>query len=264
MPEFATHLADERPDEAALRDGDRALGWAEVGEVLNRVANRLRATDLGPRARVAVFAENAAETALAHLGALLAGASSVPVNFHLTADETAYILGDSQSRVVFAGPETLERALAAVTAVATGGGVRPLLVAWDCPPTEGVVAWPAWLAAADPADPPLGVAPRPNLLYTSGTTGLPKGTELPPTMFAGGGTMVEHLDALRQNAFARFGTHLVVGPMYHTGPLSGMRLLVAGVPSVILRKFDAEATLAAIDTYKTETTVMVPTHFVRL
>ena len=211
-----------------------------------------------------MFAENAAETALAHLGALLAGASSVPVNFHLTADEAAYILGDSQSRVVFAGPETLERALAAVAAVATGGGVRPLLVAWDCPPTEGVVAWPAWLAAADPADPPLDVAPRPNLLYTSGTTGLPKGTELPPTMFAGGGTMVEHLDALRQNAFARFGTHLVVGPMYHTGPLSGMRLLVAGVPSVILRKFDAEATLATIDRFRTESAVMVPTHFVRL
>jgi long-chain acyl-CoA synthetase len=57
---------------------------------------------------------------------------------------------------------------------------------------------------------------------------------------------------------------LVVGPMYHTGPLSGMRLLVAGKPSVILAKFDAEATLAAIDTYKTESAVMVPTHFVRL
>ena len=55
-------------------------------------------------------------------------------------------------------------------------------------------------------------------------------------MFAGGATMVEHLEALKQNRFAAFGTHLVVGPMYHTGPLSGMRLLVAGVPSVILHR----------------------------
>jgi len=46
--------------------------------------------------------------------------------------------------------------------------------------------------------------------------------------------------------------------------LSGMRLLCAGVPSVILTKFDAEATVAAVDRYKTETTVMVPTHFVRM
>jgi len=69
---------------------------------------------------------------------------------------------------------------------------------------------------------------------------------------------------LKKNGLAGFGTHLIVGPMYHTGPLSGMRLLVAGVSSVIRGRFDAEATLAAIDKYKTATTVMVPTHFVRL
>ncbi|MGA1568849.1 MAG: AMP-binding protein, partial [Ilumatobacteraceae bacterium] len=92
----------------------------------------------------------------------------------------------------------------------------------------------------------------------------PKGTELPPTMFAGGGSIDEHLEALKQNSFVPFGTHLVVGPMYHTGPLSGMRLLAAGVPSVILGRFDAEATLAAIDRYRAGSSVMVPTHFVRM
>jgi long-chain acyl-CoA synthetase len=52
--------------------------------------------------------------------------------------------------------------------------------------------------------------------------------------------------------------------MYHTGPLSGARLLAAGVSSVILGRFDAEKTLAAIDEYEIGNTVMVPTHFVRL
>jgi long-chain acyl-CoA synthetase len=83
-------------------------------------------------------------------------------------------------------------------------------------------------------------------------------------MFAGGSTMGEHLEGMKSNRFAEYGTHLVVGPMYHTGPLNGMRLLVRGVPMVILAKFDAEQTLEAIATYKTETSVMVPTHFVRL
>ena len=55
-----------------------------------------------------------------------------------------------------------------------------------------------------------------------------------------------------------------MGPMYHTGPLSGMRNLVAGVPVVVLGRFDAEKTLSAISDYKIESTVMVPTHFVRL
>ena len=52
--------------------------------------------------------------------------------------------------------------------------------------------------------------------------------------------------------------------MYHTGPLAGLRTLVAGVPTVILDRFDAEATLAAIERHRVETSVMVPTHFVRL
>ena len=268
MPRFATERAALDPTGFALVDAGRELTWLQVGDALNRCANLLLAADangdLGAAHRIAVFAENAAETALAHLGGLLAGASSVPVNFHLTAAEAAYILADSRSHVLFVGPETAERGLAA----AREAGVATV-IGWGCSDLEidgvaDIVDWQQWLATGDPADPPSSVVPRPNLLYTSGTTGQPKGTELPPTMFAGGVDMDEHLARLAQGTFSGFGTHLVVGPMYHTGPLSGMRLLCAGVSSVILPKFDAEAALAAIDRYKTETSVMVPTHFVRM
>ncbi len=262
MPAFASQLAADRPNEIAVRDPDKAMTWAEVGDVLNRVANNVLARDLGSARRVAVFAENAAETALAHLGSLLGSASTVPVNFHLTAEEAAYILVDSEARIVFVGPETVDRGIAAVE-IARAEGRTVELVGWGVH-AAGVTPWSEWLAAGDPNDPPLDVKPRANLLYTSGTTGRPKGTELPPTMFAGGSTMAEHLEAMKGNRFAIFSTHLVVGPMYHTGPLTGMRLLVCGVPMVILAKFDAEKTLEAIHTYKTESSVMVPTHFVRL
>ena len=262
MPAFASELAAERPTEIAVRDPDQALTWAQVGDILNRTANNALSADLGPHRRVAVFAENAAETALAHLGCLLGSASTVPVNFHLTAEETAYILSDSDSRIVFVGPETVDRGLEAAAIVRKEG--RSIeVVGWGVD-RAGLTKWSDWLAGGDPSDPPLDVKPRANLLYTSGTTGRPKGTELPPTMFAGGDTMAEHLEGMKANRFAAFGTHLVVGPMYHTGPLNGMRLLVRGVPMVVLAKFDAEKTLAAIDQYKTESSVMVPTHFVRL
>jgi long-chain acyl-CoA synthetase len=260
VPQFASDLADSRPDEIAIRDPHQALGWAHVGGILDRVGNRLvNDVDLGRHRRVAVFAENAVETALAHLGALLAGASSVPVNFHLTADEAAFILTDSETRVLFVDEHTVERGLAAArqSAVHT-------VVGWGCGGVEGVIDWETWLRESSAEALSLDIVPLPNLLYTSGTTGQPKGTELPPTMFAGGGTMAEHIKAMQGHRLAAFGTHLVVGPMYHTGPLSGMRLLVAGVPSVILFRFDAEATLAAIDHHQIATTVMVPTHFVRL
>ena len=255
----AVDLAAERPDEIALRDDAVALGWAAVNDVLNRAVNAIGELDLGPDRRLAVLADNSVETVLAHLGTLLAGASSVPVNFHLNIDEVAYILEDSGAQALFVGPST-----AAVGVEAAKRTGVPMLIGWRCDGLDGLRSWETWLAASSDEEPSPDVEPRPNLMYTSGTTGRPKGVDLPPTMFAGGGTMTEHVAALGTSAFAAFGTHLVVGPMYHTGPLSGVRLLAAGVPVVVLGRFDAETVLRAIDTHRVETTVMVPTHFVRL
>ncbi len=259
MPLAIADEAARAPHAIALRDDRVALSWSDVDEQVNRAANALRSLELGPRRRVAVFAENSAETVLAHLGALFAGASSVPVNFHFNADELEYILSDSGAAVVVAGPETLDRAVEAARRAGT-----PYVVAWRCEPREGVVSWEALLEAASPASPPVDVAPLPNLMYTSGTTGRPKGVDLPPTMFAAGRDLGEHVEGLKRSPFCAFGTHLVVGPMYHTGPLSGVRVLAAGVPVVVLGRFDAERVLQAIDAYRAETAIMVPTHFVRL
>ena len=259
MPAFSRLLAETRPGEAALVQGERTFGWADVDSILNRAAGLLLSADLGPSRRAAVFAENAAETGFAHLGGLLGGASTVPVSFHLTASETAYILEESESRILFVGPETAGRGVEA----ARGTGIDTV-VGWGEGLPPEVQRWDEWLAGGPDEDPPGTVTPRPHLMFTSGTTGRPKGTDLPPTMFAGGDTMIEHLEALKGNRFAKHGTHLVVGPMYHTGPLSGLRTLATGVPTVILGRFDAEATLAAIERHRIETSVMVPTHFVRL
>lgn len=256
-----------QPDTIAVRDPDTRLTWSELDAVLVRYVIGLDGFELGAARRIAVFAENAVETAVANLGGLVAGASVVPVNFHLTAEEAAYIVQDSGSKVLFLGPETAARGLEA----ARIAGVEQVVV-WqargvdfdvhpDCPmPLD----WHHWLAQQTPRTLDLARKPLPNLLYTSGTTGRPKGTELPPTMFAGGNNIAEHLDALKLSPLAPLGPHMIVGPMYHTGPLSGARLLIAGTPSVILKRFDAENTLAAIAEYRIASSVMVPTHFVRM
>jgi acyl-CoA synthetase (AMP-forming)/AMP-acid ligase II len=260
MALIAAERAKERPDEVAIRDERVVLGWAQVDEIENRAINALHGAGLGDKRRVAVFAENSVETVLAHVAAILAGCSAVPVNFHFNADEVEYILKDSGAEVLFTGPENLERAVEAAGLVGT---VR--VVAWRCPDAgAAVTSWDQWLASASPTEPPHDVAPRPNLMYTSGTTGLPKGVDLPPTMFAGGATIVEHVENLKKNRFMDFCPHIVIGPLYHTGPLGAVRLLAAGGSVVVLGRFDPERTLAAIERYRTASSVMVPTHFKRL
>lgn len=245
-------LARERPAEVALLDPVRALGWHDVDLQLEQVAGALTGSP-----RVAVFAENAVETVLAHLGSLLGGVSAVPINVHLSAREVAYILADSGADLLLVGPSTVDRGVEA----ARQAGIT--VVGWrtDHP---GARPWEAFLDAAPRNRVPQTVRPRPPLMYTSGTTGVPKGTELPPTMFGTGATVAENVADIARNPLAALGPHLVVGPLYHTGPLSGARLLLAGVPVVVLGHFDAERTLAAIHTHRVESSIMVPTHFIRL
>ncbi len=260
---FAKEYAEKNPEEIAIQDANQSLTWDQVDDVLNRCGSGLQSLDLGPDERVAVFAENSVETALANLGGLIGGASVVPVNFHLTGDEVKYILQDSGARVLFVGPETWERGIEAVK----NSSVHTL-VSWKVPPKDGMVDWVDWLSKADPGGLDQSVPPRPNLLYTSGTTGRPKGTDLPPTMFAGGETVEEHVlnykTGFLERSGGEVGKQLVVGPMYHTGPLSATRNLIAGTPSVVLGRFNAEGTLAAIAKHKITSCLMVPTHFVRL
>ncbi len=207
-----------------------------------------------------MFAENSSETVLAHLGGLLAGVSTVPANFHLNADELAYILSDSGAAALFVGPETVTTGLAA----AEQAGV-PFVIGWRCPELAG----PHAVGPVAGAGRDRRAADRPRLLAPTSCTrrvrpGARRASSSRRRCSPAAPASTEHVEALAKNAFAAFGTHLVVGPMYHTGPLSGVRLLAVGIPVVVLGRFDAEGVLQAIDTYGAETSVMVPTHFVRL
>lgn len=248
------------PEEPAIVDERRTVTWRELDDTLNRAANALLRTDLGARRRVGVFAGNSAETVCAYLAGFHAGVSNVPISFHLTAQEAAYILKDADIGLLFVGPET---AAIGIEAARLAGVLN--VVGWRCGEKPGLTGWQQWLRDSDGTEPPADAMPRPYLHYTSGTTGQPKGTETPPAMFPRASDIAALFDALRNEA-AKLpqGTVLVSGPLYHTGPLTSIKALAGGIPVVVLDRFDAEKVLQSIQRWKVTATMMVPTHFQRL
>ena len=255
----AAELAKSNPNGMALADEQGVITWSQLDSILNRVTNALLALNLKPGKRIGVFAHNGAETVIAYLAGLHAGISSIPINFHLTADEVAYILTDAEAGVLFVGPETVDVGLDA----AAKAGV-PLVIGWRSD-HGGVRPWADFMASGADAEPPTHQPPRPYLHYTSGTTGRPKGAVTPPTMFPAAETVAGFFQALRdQVSAAAPGPGLAVGPLYHTGPLGSTRQLGGGKPLVTLKRFDPETVLATIERYRISSVLMVPTHFQRL
>ncbi|MGV0738617.1 AMP-binding protein [Mycobacterium syngnathidarum] len=244
-------IADYAHDDTgtvALADGTTAWTWPQLNERLNRTVNWLLAQQIPPGQRVAVIGANSVHIVLAHLATTYAGLSTVPVNYHLTAAEVGYILRDGAVHTVLCSAD--------VSATVRAADADVQVLTWDdldamatrCPDTE----------------PSADIAPAKPLYYTSGTTGYPKGVELPDQMFPGGDSMTEYVQRVIDSPIRTPGRHLVVAPMHHTGPMAGVRGVLAGQPLVILPKFDAEQVLATIERERVEATMMVPTHFSRL
>lgn len=250
-------IAPDARESLALADERVAYSWNALDPVLNRAANALASLPFGAERRVAVFAQNSAEVVIAYVACIEAGISSVPVSFHLTAPEAAYIFKDSGAVAVLVGPETLEAGLAAAAEAGIG-----TVIGWRCPPRDGVVRWEDWIAAAPATEPDAMRASLPHLHYTSGTTGRPKATETPPQYFPRVANVQALAETLRPRVTPSPG--LVVGPLYHTGPLGMARNVFAGGSLIVMSHFDAEAALALIDHYKIAGSVMVPTHFQRM
>lgn len=244
------------PAGIAVTDGVTEWTWPQLNAILNRTVNWL--CDRGPRPgrRLAIAAENSSYTALAHLAGTYAGLSVVPVNSQLTTAEMAYILDDAAVDLVLCSATTAERVRAA--------GPTATVVAWHAPAIDGVADFDEVIAGYPGTEPDETLPPARPLYYTSGTTGRPRGVELPEQMFPGGETIVEHVETFAASRIRPTGRHLVVGPLHHTGPIGGVRGLVVGNPVVIMSRFDAEEVLRLIDTHRIAHSVMVPTHFTRL
>jgi acyl-CoA synthetase (AMP-forming)/AMP-acid ligase II len=250
------HRAAGDPDGLALRDGECRLSWAQCADWVHRAASRLLDVAPGAGERVAVIGDNAVPTLVTHAAALAAGVGVVAVSRHLTTAEMA----DQFTRAAVVAVVTGAGGAAAAVEAAAQVGLRAVVV--HGAPAGGATGWQAWLSAA-PGEIPADRPARPPLVYTSGTTGRPAGTEvswvkqLPATA-------AQYVAALAAGSTFPPGPHLVAGPLSHNGPLSCLRHLLAGGAVVVPARFDAEACLRLIAEERIASSVLVPTHFQRL
>ncbi len=251
-----------RGDELAIADEVGDLTWREFNERENRLIAGMRGLGLGIGSTVALLGNNRREwvEVLGAAGGI--GAISVPVNWHFSVDEVAYILENSGADALVADAEFAEIALAA--AEQSGVGVR---IAYGGP-IDGFTAYDELLASASPDEPAEEFAGA-TMFYTSGTTGRPKGVK--STLQAVGGdpkAAAEQLGMLMMlygNPVDDDSVVLCNAPLYHAGPLAfcGVPFLL-GASLIMRRKWDAAETLELIDRYSVSHYYAVPTFFTRM
>jgi acyl-CoA synthetase (AMP-forming)/AMP-acid ligase II len=247
VPAIAAHHA---PETRALTFEDRAWTYRELRDRCWRLSNALvQRTEPGDR--VAILAENRPEYVECYYGVPGAGLALVLLNYRLSARELAFIIGDSAPRLLFVEPKYLpvirqiRAEIPSVEQVIVVGGEA-----------EDALAYEALVASGAPAEP----TRRPKeedlcwLLYTSGTTGLPKGAMLSHRnlMAAVLNSMCAWdagVDDVCLFTFPLFHVAGYVMPMYH----------LRTYPVVLLRSFDAETLLANIERHRITSTAMAPT-----
>lgn len=255
------HQARLRPDKPAyiMAATGEAVTFAALDRAANRGAHLLRRLGLKRGDGVALFADNSARFFEVVWAAERAGVYLTPISCKLTAEEAAYIVADAGAGAIVAsrGVGGAAEALAAL---------RPDLPAFMLDGTApGFRSWEE-AVAAEPETLPEDAAPGSIMLYSSGTTGRPKGIrqELPA-------------EPLGETAFPLVGVgqllygwhpdmvYLSPAPLYHAAPLRfSMAVQALGGTVIVMEHFDAEAALAAIETHRVTHAQWVPTHFVRM
>ncbi|MEM7283172.1 MAG: AMP-binding protein, partial [Pseudomonadota bacterium] len=245
-------MASEKLSAVITRFGRRS--FAELNANANRLARLLRNYGLVPGDAVAIVSKNRPEFVETVLATARSGIRITPINFHLTADEIGYIVDDCEAKVFIADATLLEAVLGASKhaprlklCLAVGGE----LTGFD-DYADAIGA----LDGTDLADPVLGN----RMLYTSGTTGRPKGVYKEP--FPEVVVWRETVSKYR----AGEDCQLVTGPAYHAAPLliDVLGALNSGVGIVMMNGWDAEETLRLIQEHRVTHTHMVPTMFHRL
>lgn len=251
LADLLASAAREEPDAVALVETGaraRALTWAQLDAEVDRVAAGLAVAGVVAGYRVLLALGNRAEFVAAYLGTLRAQAVAVPVNPRATGPEVAHVLADAAPRLAVADAGALPalREAVAELAAARPDAVLPRVVALDAEPAAGERAWSDLLAAPPRAVPAVRDPERPAaLLYTSGTTGRPRGAMLSHRALLAN---VEQLTGVEPPMVRPDDVVLGVLPLFHVYGLNAVLGAVLRLRArlVLVERFDPVGTLGVV------------------
>lgn len=237
-----------RPDKIAMRADARSWTYAELYSDSCRVATGLLAEGVQPQERVAFLDRNVPEYFSLLFGAAMVNAVTLAVNWRLAAPEMEYILNHAQARVLLIGEEFLghlkKMKLETVKRILVVGAAGEF------------TAYEDWIAKHDAIDPQLGCDDEQTCyqLYTSGTTGRPKGVELTHRNL-----MTAMEAAAKSWSIDEDSVNMVAMPLFH---IAGSGWAVGGFcqggESILVREMDPQKVLRLIETHRVTNTLFVP------
>ena len=260
---FARQQAMTHPDQPAIimASSGETITFSEYEARCNRVAHLLRDSGLRRGDHIAVLMENSPQMLEIEGGAERVGLYFTLINAHLSADEVAYIVANSQSSALFSSAAKREVAEAAA---ANSPGLKRMFMTGDGPLPDGWESYDA-LAASFPGSPVPDETTGAAMLYSSGTTGHPKGILRALPEDAPGNAVTGMQLAQAVFGFRQAMVYLNPAPLYHSAPHASVAAaLRLGSTVVVMERFDPERWLALVERYRVTHCQMVPSMFSRL
>ena len=243
--------ARARPDRAALVQGDAVLGYAALDALMDRVAASLQRDGLQPGDAIAICANASPRYAAVFLGALRAGVAVAPLAPSVTPESLASMRGDAEARWLFADAAALD---------ALGGECSDD----DAVSLDGIAPgrnFDDWLMPEGARPTPVEVPPDApfNIIYSSGTTGLPKG------IVQSHGMRWSHVERGANYRYGPESVTLLATPLYsNTTLVTFFPTIGFGGTVVLMAKFNAAEYLALAQAHRVTHTMLVPVQYQRL